>query len=567
MKWDLAVLTAIALAVRTGVALIVPQAPWTDSAYYFASAQRLAAGEGLTLPFVWSFLETGGRLPPDPSLPIHSHAHWMPLTAMVTALGMELFGSSWRGAQAVMILLSTALTPITYLIALDLWRSRPAAVTGSLLVIFSGPLLLFGSIVESYAVFGLVGSLALFAALRSIADQRRARLWLLLSGGLVGVATLTRIEGILLGVATATAWLIGMGWTGWRARGRIGWAAGVASFGLFCLAVAPWAARNVATFGRVLPSTGGHTLWIKDYNEQFSITADTSVAAYLAQGAGPILVAKVGAWLTILGYSLALLGGVFGIFFLAGMWRGLRRAVLVPFVVYWLTMLVVMGGVFTFHAPHGLFYHHAAAWLPIAAPLAAAAVPDVATGLGRWWRFLRRPATHRFLLRASLIGAVLFSLVSSGLLLAEWRANLAAVHAADRFLDANASPDDVVLFRDAPLLTANTGWRAVAPPNDPYPVIEQVARAYGADWYVAQRQSRGPGIEPLGLWEGGRAVDRDGNRAEWLEIDPAYDDGTVRIYRIIPPGMPEAAAPPYRLGMPRTNRPQPPARGPAAGRS
>ncbi|MGH2382711.1 MAG: ArnT family glycosyltransferase, partial [Candidatus Limnocylindria bacterium] len=517
------------------VALVVDAAPWTDSAYYFVSGRQMATGQGMTVPLVWSVLETGGRLPADPTLPIPSHAHWMPLTAFVAAAGMAIGGQSELASRVPFILLATAMTPVAYWFAWQTWRSRSAAIASGLLVIFSGPLLLFGSIVENYAVFGLAGAGALHAAMRSVADPLHRRRWLIGSGLLVGVATLARIEGVLLSLATATAWLIGMGWAPWRVDGpRPGWLTGFASAGAFALVLVPWALRNVATFGTALPSTGGHTLWIKSYNEQFSITADTSLGAYLAQGPLTIVGQKLSAWVTIGGYAIALLAGVFGALFLAGLWIHRRRADLAPFIVYWLLMFAVMCGLFTFHAPHGLFYHHASAWLPIAAPLAAMTIAPLAMAASRWWRFLARPATHRFLLVTTLIASMLFSVVASAMLLGEWRTNLAAVDRVATFLESR--PDDErVMFRDAPLLATATEHQVIGSTFDPFPVIGDVAEAYGVRWFVAQRQARGPAVEPQGLWEGGAAVDDEGNRADWLAIEPAYEDDLVRIYEVDPP--------------------------------
>lgn len=530
---DLIGLTAIALVIRIVVAILIGAPPWTDSAYYFAAGRELATGGGLTVPFVWSFLETDGSLPADPTLPIPAHAHWMPLTSFTAAAGMAVLGPHWWAAQVPMVLLSTAMTPVTYLVAMDLWRSRLAAVVGSLLVIFCGPLLLFGSIVENFAVFGLAGLGALYAAMRAARGDRRAGWWLVASGALVGLATLARIEGVLLSIATATSWFIGMGWSWWSwTSRRIGWLAGFASFAAFAVVVAPWAARNLATFGAVLPSTGGSTLWIKSYNEQFSITADTSIGAYLAQGPLPIVGSKLGSWLVIGGYVFILLGGVFAIPFAASLWTRRREARAAPFIVYFLAMLVFMGGLFTFHAPRGLFNHHASAWLPIAAPLAVAGMAPTVTFLSRWWRFLGRPATHRFLIVASFAAAVVISVTTSALLLRAWREDVDAARRVATFLDQHADSADVVMHRDAPLLSTISGYPVIGPPFDPFPVVERVARAYGADWYVVQRQSQGDRVEPSGLWEGGRAVDAQGNRATWLEEVPAYDQGGVRIYAI-----------------------------------
>jgi 4-amino-4-deoxy-L-arabinose transferase-like glycosyltransferase len=492
----------------------------------------MATGQGMTVPFLWSFLETGGALTSDPRIPIPSHAHWMPLTAWVAAAGMLIGGPSEAAARFPFVLLSTALSPVAYWFAWQTWRNRPAAVAAGVLVIFSGPLLLFGSIVENYAVFGLAGAGALHAAMRAVADMPHRRGWLVASGLLVGVATLARIEGVLLATAPATAWLIGMRWAPWLVEGpRPGWWAGLASAAACLVVVTPWAVRNIQTLGAPLPSTGGHTLWIKDYNEQFSITADTSASAFLAQGPATIIGQKLGAWVTIGGYTVALLAGVFGVLFVAGLWIHRRRADVAPFIVYWIVMFVVMGGLFTFHAPRGLFYHHASAWLPIGAPFAAMAIPPLADAVSRWWRFLGRPATHRFLLVVSLLAAVPFSVVASALLLTEWRQNLAAAERVAEFLETR--PDgERVMFRDAPLLATLTEHQVVGPPFDPFPIVEGVARAYDVRWFVAQRQVQEPAIEPLGLWEGGRAIDSDGNRADWLATEPTYEDDMVRIYEI-----------------------------------
>lgn len=520
---------------RIFIAAMVPDPPWTDSAYYFASARELVTGNGLTVPFVWSFLETGGQLPANPGLPIPSHAHWMPLTSFVAAVSMAILGPDWRAGQVPMVVLSTALTPLTYLTAMQLWSSRTAAIGGAILIVFCGPLLLFGSIVENFAVFGVLGAGALYAAMRAAQGGTRTGGWLVVSGALVGLATLARIDGVLLSVATLTAWLIGMRWTRLRwPRRPIGWLVGIASFAAFAGVVAPWAFRNLATFGSPLPSTGGHTLWIKSYNEQFSITADTSISAYLAQEPIQIVSSKLQAWAVVGGYVLVLLG-VFGLCLAGCLLVRRRDPQLAPFTAYFVLMLLVMGGLFTFHAPRGLFLHHAAAWLPIAGPLAVLGVRPTATALSRWWKFLGRPATHRFLIVVSIGASIVISGVSSGILLGSWRQDVEAMYTVKSFLDENAAPGDVVIHRDAPMVTAVTGYRAVAPPNDPYPVMERVARGYGARWFVAQVQSQGNRVEPLGLWRGGRSIDADGNRADWLAAEPSLDTPTLRIYEIKPP--------------------------------
>ena len=80
-------LTVAALVARVVAALVIDYAPYTDPAYYAMVAEQLATGHGFSAPVLWSFLEVGGQLPPDPALPVPSNGHWMPLTSIVAAAG------------------------------------------------------------------------------------------------------------------------------------------------------------------------------------------------------------------------------------------------------------------------------------------------------------------------------------------------------------------------------------------------------------------------------------------------------------------------------------------------
>ena len=111
-------------------------------------------------------------------------------------------------------------------------------------------------------------------------------------------------------MAVATAWFVGRGWTPWKASGgRPSWAAGFVSAGAFLLVVSPWLVRQVIVFGSALPSSGGNTLWITSYNEQFSISADLSLQTYLDWGWQNIIGSKVNTLFVIAGRTMVLMGG------------------------------------------------------------------------------------------------------------------------------------------------------------------------------------------------------------------------------------------------------------------
>ena len=527
---DVLLLTLIALLARVVGGLLVGWPPYTDPGYYTLVATRLADGFGFTVPVLWSFLEVGGTIPADPTLPVASNGHWMPLTSIVAAASMAIFGSDYRAGQVPMILLSTALVPATYLIGIRFWRQRFVAMAGALLAVFAGPLLVMYPTIDNFAVFGVVGCAAIWLACEAV-EARRPLPWLIGSGAMVGLATLARVDGLLLAVAPMTAWTLIV-----RRRGLSEWplliGMGAASLAAFAVVVAPWALRNLAEFGAALPSAGGHTLWITQYNEQFSVGHEPSIGDYLNWGIGPIVASKVVSWGELLGRTAVLLGGIFVIPFLAGLWRERRRGDLAPFLAYFVVMFIAMGLIFTFHAPKGAFYHSAPAWLPFAFPLAVASLAPVSSAVGRYWRFLRRPQTHRFLVVAGLAGAVFLSLIGSAILYQQWSASRERELAAASFLASSGRSEDVIMYSDPASMALLSGNPGIAGPFDGYLIQERIIREYGVEWVVVTIRP-GEETDPLGFWKGGLARDASGVPATFLADEPAFEAEGVRIFRVL----------------------------------
>jgi hypothetical protein len=526
VSWrDLLVLFGIALLARIGAAWLVDYPPYTDPAYYLMVAQQLADGHGFTAPALWSFLEVGGRLPADPTLPVLSNGHWMPLTSIVAAASIAMFEpllGTWRAAQLPFVLLSAALVPFTAFVGWELWHSRRVAWAAGVLALFAGPFLILYPQVNNTAMFGAAGAGAVWCAIRAVSASR-STWWLVASGALAGVATLTRVDGILLAVAPAVAW--------WVRPGERSLVAGAGSAVAYLLVLAPWLVRDMAVFGAPFPSAGGHTLWITTYNEQFSIGHEPTPATYFGAGLGTVVGSKLAAWGELVGRIAVLMGGLFILPLGWGLWAERRRRDLAPFLVYFLVVFVAMGLIFTFHAPMGAFYHSAAAWLPFALPLAVASLPGLCNGAGRWWPFLRRPATHRFLLVAGLLGAGALSITGSAVLLAQWNPAHDRLALAASYLREEGATADRVLSYDPSALHYLSGNPGVAPPFDPYSVIGRVVDAYDVDWVVVTLRP-GQTRDPLGLWDGSAGTDATGGHPDFLPAEPAFEAPGVRVYRV-----------------------------------
>ena len=296
--------------------------------------------------------------------------------------------------------------------------------------------------------------------------------------------------------------------------------------------LAPWFARNLAVFGTILPSAGGHTLWITEYNEQFSIGHEVSLSTYLDWGWVNIIGSKLYSWGELVGRTGLLLGGIFFIFFVAGLWMFRRRVELAPFLVYFVVMFLAMGLLFTFHAPKGAFYHSAPAWLPWAYGIAAAAVGPACTAAGRFWPFLRRPRTHRFVAVAGLAGAIALSVLSSAILFAQW----------DRSRDPPRAGGGV------PSRERGAGRRlhgqrsrqppaadAISPASPRRSTRSRSSRRWSTPTTCNGSWSCGPGpgeTDPLNLWDGSAGVDSQGEHPSFLPAEPAFEGDDVRVFRV-----------------------------------
>ena len=92
-------LYALALVVRAVLIALFPYPAYPDSEYYVDVARQLHAGNGFNVDFIWIFAEVGGTIPADPTLPIPSNAHWMPLASIVQVPFLAVFGDvPWAAA-------------------------------------------------------------------------------------------------------------------------------------------------------------------------------------------------------------------------------------------------------------------------------------------------------------------------------------------------------------------------------------------------------------------------------------------------------------------------------------
>jgi 4-amino-4-deoxy-L-arabinose transferase-like glycosyltransferase len=474
----------IALAARAVTWALYPEPAYPDAYYYANLARELAAGGGFLIDYIWNFVEVGGSLPQEGVLPIPSNAHWMPLAAVVQVPFIWVLGPTTVASSLPFALAAAATAPLTWFIGLEAGLPRWQAAAGGLLAAFPGAISAYLGQPDNFALFMLLGALALWLCARGLKGDRRS---FVLGGAVVGLAFLSRTDGVLLAVPFALAFLGDL--VRKPRASRIGWPAAIACAALCLVVVSPWLLRQLEVFGSLSPSSeGGRILFITEYRELYSVSSDTSLEAFLSQG--PL--ALIGSRLEGLGWAVLLFAAlplllILAPFLLVGAWIRRLDPVFVPWWIYALVLFAFTAIVSAVHVPYGTFLHSAVALVPHAYLLAlvgiAAVVRLVARHRPSWDE---RRAVRDFSLMA--VGVVIvISLLAPLRTMQGWGGAQETRDDVLAALERVADPGDRVMSPNAGAYRYHGGWTGVVTPDDPLPVVEEALRSYGVRWLVLEK--------------------------------------------------------------------------------
>jgi hypothetical protein len=528
-----------AFAVRVVAAIGYGDPAYPDSFYYANLGRELVGGHGLQIDYIWNFVDVGGRIPSDPSLPIPSNAHWMPLAAFIQVPFLLMFGPTTIGHGLGFWLIGSTAAPICYLIGRDAGFGKLPSLAAGLLCAAPGAVTQFLSQPDNFALFMPLGALALWLCGRGLRGNR----WSFVFGGIVvGLATLSRNDGILLGVPFAIAFLSERlsRWDEGELADRaepIGWSAAIACFVGFLLVAGPWYVRQFLVFGSLSPSAeNGRILLIRDYNELWSAATETSLRTFLGQGPVALLSSRVGG----LAMALIIFAGLplllfLAPFVLAGLRRERQNRLVRPWVVYAVTLFAFNAILFAVHVPFGTFLHSAVALVPHAYLLAMVGISVVVAWVARRRHHWQPERATRIFTMAAIVITLVMAVGSIVRGEALWRhedairapivAALAATPAGDR-----------VMSPDAGAYRYHAGRPGIVTPNDSLYTIRKALLAYDIRWLVLERAHLVPSLRPILAGE---------SRPNWLShplvLVPSEGGSSSATAGRARPPMPEAA--------------------------
>ena len=470
----LAALVGALLLCRVASAVFVVFQPGYTDAYYYADvAKRLAAGQGLTADFVWSFLEATGPLP------VPSHRFWMPLATVLQAAGIKAlpFLDAFHAAQAVEILVACAIPVVAYRAARSVGASANAGLVAAALAGLGGAFAPGWVSLDAFAPAAVIGTVFFLCYRRAAAGDVRFGA---AAGLAVGLLFLARAVGALFGLALLAL-----------LRSPASRRAGVAASGLAVVIGLAWFARDLSLGAQ--PDLLARGALLVRYEDFFaSASPPTPQLDQLLSAKPAALVTNAITFL--FGFGLLLVPGMV----LAG-WARRDRADVRAFALLALAIYLAESLVFTLHSTRGSYFHSLAAFLPF----------GVALGVVGTGELLRNAARARV---AAVGGVVAASLVSA-FALVQWDDSFNPPYRA-RAAAVVAIPPGPFLAVDA------AAWRWIAD----RPVIvtpsDGVAAALCA---AADRGARTLVLEPVHF---------SSYDAMWAGTQPPVTAGLLRIYQL-----------------------------------
>jgi 4-amino-4-deoxy-L-arabinose transferase-like glycosyltransferase len=227
----LAVVALLAFALRVAfIVIVAPTVPKIgDASAYHLLAENLAHGRGYIRPFDWQLL---GRVRPT--------AEYPPLFPAVLSVFARLSVHSVESQRFVGAAIGSCTVAFVGLIGRRV-ATPTVGLVAAVLAAISPMLFLSEAILMAETLYVALVALALLLAYRALEAPSYGRFAAL--GAAIGLATLTRAEGLLLGLILVIPLCV---------RLRRGMFA-VTAIGVAVLVVVPWTVRNAAKFHSFVP--------------------------------------------------------------------------------------------------------------------------------------------------------------------------------------------------------------------------------------------------------------------------------------------------------------------------
>jgi len=456
-----------------------------DISFYYVVAKNLAEGRGFVIDYIWNFWNH-----PE-GIPTPSNVWWMPLPSAICALGMKLFGVTYTVAQNTMILATSVMPLVMYVLGRELFRSVAVGVLGATVATTFHLFMDQPSAPLSHGPFVVLCSLSLWLIVRSLRDPASLK-W---AGAAIAATQLARSDGIVLFGALVVAHLVA-----WK---RPPWKSILAVPVAYVIVMLPWWGHNLSVHGALMPGGSFRAVYLQNYEQWYSMPEHVTAERWKENGWDAVIAQKTS--MSKRNFATATTGLVEGAADREGAWNhpslavvmwlswfGLLFALKRRFAAFWALFLLE----WTFYSlvftavGHESFRSGMYAVYPTLILCAIA-------GLLALVRLFTSPLPPGW--RTEKARMILASLVVAWVVVGQFSfAKASMVRKVNgvtalngfyntfknRVLDRLGVADEIIMARDVHELNAITGVRCVMIPFDDQPTILEVAKRYGVTYLL-----------------------------------------------------------------------------------
>jgi 4-amino-4-deoxy-L-arabinose transferase-like glycosyltransferase len=481
--YKLLLICAGALALRLLVLVLFVRFPGiADPNHYYNMGVRLVEGHGFTIDYIWQY-----NIPPQSI--VHPEEHWMPLTAVLAALPMRLWGEGAQQAILPFTLLGAALPALSYGMARQLELGKRSSLFAAAATAALPEFVLYSVRTETTVPFALFIGLSLLLFTEGL---RRGRALAYLGSGLcAGLAYLTRNDAVLvLPMLVVTLAVYALARQPFHIR--YVWLVPVAAV----LIATPWLARNLQLFGTVSSPETDDMFFFTDHMDHYAygrhFTLETMLAQQTpAQVMGKRLFEMAAAVRMMVETQDALPLFVIGGLILLVVVRDRDKLVtLSP------ALILLFGGfiAYTIFIPYksqaGSYKKFYISVLPLLLPLAAYALDYAVTN--------RRVQLGAMALLVALLAVNAVAFVRTDASAASrYLPRIEQMAAAARALPDTNGDGSIILMAQDPYILRYVGLQSVMFPAEDRETIIEVARRYGVDYLLLPADR--PALDPIYL--------------------------------------------------------------------
>ena len=470
------VLTCLSLILVGSVSFLQIAPGYMDAEYYYAMGLRIANSGNFSEPFLWNYLNGYTELNQPAFL------FWMPVPALMAALGMILSGwKSFTGAKLGFLAASALVPSLTMKLTFSLTSRKLSALLAGALSLFPVFYIPFLGTSDSFGTLMILGGI-FFIIARKLNSFWEA----ILLGVIAGLIHLTRADGII--------WLAAAGLAAVQKPDKRISSIIMIIIGYLCV-MGPWFARNVYLFGEIMPVGSSRMFWLTEYNDLYTFEpAKLNFSNWVSQGFARIARNILWAFSENSKTAFIVQGEIILIPLIGlGILKTREDIGVRTVVTAWILMFIVMTAIFPFAGARGGFFHSGAAAQPLFWALAVVGLGEfIDWGVNRReWKTIQAERILGFGLLFMVFSMTVFvvsdRVIGDDFTKPQWNSSYKTTHAIDDELTLIGAPQkSIVMINNPPGLYIASERPAVVIPHGGIDMLVKSAEVLGAEYLVLE---------------------------------------------------------------------------------